>query len=126
LDRIKQEVILARGDDIEDRLVDFSVAVINLCTHLPKNRAALHVQGQLLESGTSPAPNYAEARGAESKRDFVHKLGIALKELNESQIWLRVIKKCRWLPEQEVDVVFNECVELSKIVNSSIRTAKNN
>ena len=81
---------MAKGDDIEERLINFAVHILNLCTHLPKNSAGRHVAGQLVRSGTSPAPNYAEARGAESPNDFVHKLKICLKELNESRIWLLI------------------------------------
>ena len=84
---------VAKANEIEDRLIDFAVRVIKLADALPKTPSGKHISGQLLRSGTSPAPNYAEARGAESNADFVHKLKIALKELNESCVWLRMI--CR-------------------------------
>jgi four helix bundle protein len=84
---------MARGDDIEERLIDFAVMVIALCEKMPETRAGRHVAGQLVRSGTSPAPQYGEARGAESRRDFVHKLRICLKELNESRIWLEIAKR---------------------------------
>lgn len=83
----------AKANDIENRLIDFAVRVIKLADALPKTASGKHISGQLLRSGTSPAPNYAEARGAESSADFVHKLKIALKELNESCVWLKMI--CR-------------------------------
>ena len=67
---------------IEDRLIDFAVRTIRLADALPKTPAGRHIARQLLRSGTSPAPNYAEARGAESGADFLHKLKVALKELN--------------------------------------------
>ena len=67
---------MARGDDIEERLIDFAVRIIRVCEALPDTPSGRHVSGQLLRSGTSPAPNYGEARGAESKRDFVHKLKV--------------------------------------------------
>ena len=73
-----------RASEVEDRLIDFAVRVIKVADALPKTPAGKHIALQLLRSGTSPAPNYAEARGAESNADFVHKLKIALKELNES------------------------------------------
>ena len=76
---------MTKGDDIEERLIDFAVRIIWVSETLPDTASARHIRGQLLRSGTSPAPNYAEARSAESKRDFVHKLKIALKELNESR-----------------------------------------
>jgi four helix bundle protein len=82
---------MARGDDIEERLVDFAVRIINLSSQLPKNFAGNHISNQILRSGTAPAANYAEARNSESLRDFIHKLRISLKELNETRIWLKMI-----------------------------------
>ncbi len=79
---------MAKGDDIQERLINFAVRIINLNSSLPNTQAGKHIGGQLLRCGTSPASNYAEARGAESTNDFLHKLGIVLKELNESEIWL--------------------------------------
>jgi four helix bundle protein len=117
---------MARGDDIEERLIDFAVMTINLCVVLPTTVAGRHVAGQLVRSGTAPAPNYSEARGAESTRDFIHKLGICLKELNESAVWLKIALRSKMSPEPRVQPVLNECVELSKIINSSIQTARRN
>ena len=68
-----------RGEDLEDRLLDFAARVGKLVDALPDTRLGRHLAGQLVCSGSSPAPNYAEACAAESKKDFVHKLGIALK-----------------------------------------------
>ncbi len=115
---------MAKGDDIDERLIDFAVAVIELCTQLPNTMAAKHVGGQLLRSGTAPAAHYAEARGAESRRDFVHKLRIALKELNESLVWLKVIGRSKMLPETLVQPVLQECDELGRIINASIQTVQ--
>lgn len=114
---------MAKGDDIQERLINFAVGVIKLCGKLPNTPAGKHVAGQLLRCGTSPAPNYGEARGAESKRDFVHKLGIVLKELNETDIWHEIILKSKLLPAAEVLPLKNEGTELAKIIASSIRTA---
>ena len=113
---------MAKGDDIQERLIEFAVIIIKLCSKLPKTPVGKHIANQLLKSGTSPAPNYGEARGAESTRDFVHKLGIVLKELNESKIWLEIIKRSKLLPLDQVQLVLNECIELSKIIAASIRT----
>ncbi len=115
---------MARGDDIQERLIDFAVRIITLCSGLPKTYAGKHVAGQLLRSGTSPAPNYGEARGAESTKDFAHKLGIVLKELNESWVWLEIIKRSEILPHNRVDPLISECLELRKIIASSIHTLK--
>ena len=87
-----------RGEDLEDRSLDFAARVGKLVEALPDTRLGRHVAGQLVRSGTSPAPNYAEARAAESKKDFIHKLGIALKELRESRVWIKLILKSDMLP----------------------------
>ena len=114
---------MAKGDDIQERLIDFAVAIIAFCAELPKTQTGNHVAGQILRSGTSPAPNYGEARGAESRRDFVHKLKIVLKELNETGIWLKIIRRSEMLQATKINFLEEECIELAKIINSSIRTA---
>ncbi len=113
---------MAKGDDIQERMIDFAVAIIHLTSQLPNTVAGKHVSGQLLRSGTSPALNYGEARGAESTKDFIHKLGVLLKELNESEIWLKIIIRSKMLLLESVTPVANECSELCKIIASSIRT----
>ncbi len=114
---------MARGDDIQERLIDFAVRTVRLCGSMPRTQAARHVSNQLLRSGTAPAAHYAEARGAESTRDFVHKLRICLKELNESNIWLQIIQRSEMIPTTKLAELIQECGELSRIVNASIRTA---
>lgn len=115
---------MAKGDDIQERLINFAVDIIGLCSKLPNTPAGRHIAGQLLRSGTSPAPNYAEARGAESRKDFVHKLKIALKELNESNVWLEITRRSKLLTETDLKYIFEECIELRKIIASSFRTAE--
>jgi four helix bundle protein len=117
---------MAKGDNIQERLIDFAVEVITLTTQFPKTPAGRHIADQLLRSGTSPAPNYAEARSAESYNDFIHKLKIALKELNETRIWLEIIQRSNLVPENIVIDVFNECNELCRIISASIKTAIQN
>ena len=84
-----------REFDLQDRLIDYAVRIMALSEALPDTKAGKHVASQILRSGTSPAPNYGEAQSAESKADFVHKLKVALKELRETEIWLKVIKKAK-------------------------------
>jgi four helix bundle protein len=115
---------VAKGDDIQERLINFSVNIIKLCEKLPETHAGKHLGGQLIRCGTSPASNYGEARGAESKRDFVHKLGIVLKELNESGIWLETVKRSGLLSVEMIVPMLEECTQLSKIISSSISTAR--
>jgi four helix bundle protein len=113
---------VAKGDDIQERLIDFAVAVIKFSSELPKGHAAKHISSQLVRCGTSPAPNYGEARGAESTNDFIHKLGITFKELNETGIWLEVVKRSEMMPLNKIEPLMKECLELSKIISASIRT----
>ncbi len=77
--------------ELEDRLIEFASRIIGLVEALPKTAAAKHLGGQLLRSGTSPALNYGEARGAESPSDFIHKLRVCLKELRETFICLKIM-----------------------------------
>jgi four helix bundle protein len=79
--------------DLEERLLEYSVRIIKIVEQLPNTRVGNHVAGQLLKSGTSPYPNHGEAQAAESSKAFIHKLRIALKELRETQRWLKLIQK---------------------------------
>lgn len=115
-----------QADNLEDRLIDFAAKIIALVGLLPKTFAGKHVSEQMLRSGTSPAPNYGEARGAESRADFIHKLAVALKEMNETKIWLKMIIRARMLAESTVHEVLDECQQLSRMLNASVQTAKRN
>ena len=117
---------MAKGDELEERLIRFAVRVLKLCAALPDTGEGRHVRGQLLRSGTAPAPHYAEGRGAESTRDFVHKLKICLKELNETRVWLLIVKDSEMLPALSLVEIIPECNELCRIISSSIKTARAN
>ena len=112
------------ADNLEARLVDFAVRILNVATALPRTTAGKHLAGQLLRCGTSAAPNYAEARGSESRADFVHKLKIALKELNECHVWLRIICKAGLLKATLLDPLIDENKQLCRILNASATTAR--
>ncbi|RZB34018.1 MAG: hypothetical protein SRB2_03411 [Desulfobacteraceae bacterium Eth-SRB2] len=115
---------MAKGDDIQERLIDFPVSIIQLTTKFPKTLAGKHIAGQILRSGTSPAPNYAEARSAESSNDFIHKLKIALKELNETAVWLQIIIRSKMLPIEECIDLQKECDELCRIISTIVKTSQ--
>lgn len=114
----------SRANELEERLIDFAVRIVKLSANLPRTPAGKHVAGQILRSGTSPAPNYGEARGAESHADFVHKLRIVLKELNETSIWLRVIKRSQLQKEELLVEIMGENTELCRIFTASLKTAR--
>lgn len=114
----------SRADELEGRLIDFAVRIVRLSARLPKTPAGRHIAGQILRSGTSPAPNYGEARGGESAADFVHKLRIVLKELNETSIWPRIIERSQILKTELLADLINENSELCKIFTASLKTAR--
>ena len=113
--------------DLEERLIDFAVRIIKLAESLPKTKIGKHVEGQLLRSGTSPAPNYGEAQAAESRFDFIHKMKICLKELRETKVWQKIIERAKLIkPESKLSPLIEETDELVSIFFSSIKTAREN
>lgn len=113
-----------KANEMEERLIDFAVRIIKVADALPESAAGKHVSRQLLRSGTSAAPNYAEARGAESNADFVHKLKIALKELNETSVWLRMACRAELMKQERLEELIDENQQLCRILNASVKTAK--
>lgn len=109
--------------ELEDRLIDFAVLVISVVESLSNTKAGNHIAGQLVRSGTSPAPNYGEARSAESRKDFIHKMKISLKELRETLVWLKIIARKQLGDCREVPAAVAECDELIAIFVSSTKTA---
>ena len=112
------------SDQLEERLIEFAARIVTFSTELGGTPAGKHIAMQILRSGTAPAPNYAEARGAESRADFVHKLGIVQKELNETSVWLRILLKTVAEKPENIVAVLAENHELCRIVGASVRTAK--
>lgn len=111
-------------DELSDRLLDFAIAMGRIADALPDTRLGRHIAEQLVRCGTSPAPNYEEGCGAESKADFVHKIGICLKELRESRLWLRMILRAQLLPPDSVQAALDECTPLTNIMGRSRLSAR--
>jgi four helix bundle protein len=124
-DRIARCRTSSRADELEERLISFA-RTIKLAANLPNKPAGKHIAVQILRSGTSPAPNYGEARGGESHSDLVHKLVIVLKELNETFIWLRMIERSEILNPELLAGIMEENKELCRIFTSSLKTARLN
>ena len=113
--------------DIEDSLINFAVRIIRIAESLPKTRIGYHIAGQIIRSGTSPAPNYGEAQGAESRLDFIHKMKLSLKELRETRVWLLMIVKANLIkPVSKLDPLIDENNQLISIFVKSIDTARQN
>ena len=116
----------AKANEIESRLIQFAKDIVSLCGELQHTFQAKHIANQILRSGTAAAPNYGEARGAESRADFIHKLKVAVKELNETSIWLRVVQGSFAINPDFLSRLVAENTELCKILVASIRTARQN
>lgn len=111
--------------ELEERLINFAVQIISLSSQVSKSKAGNHLIGQLLRSSTSPALNYAEAQGAESIKDFIHKLQIVLKELRETFVNLQIIDRsnlCR--SNSQLEMTLKENDELIAIMVKSVKTSK--
>lgn len=112
--------------DLEDRLESFAIKVMEVVELLPNTRSGNHIAGQLIRCGTSPALNYAEAQSAESRNDFIHKMKIALKELRETYVCLKIIThKPLIKPCYLLDEIIKENNALISIFVKSIITAQN-
>jgi len=113
-----------KGDDIAERLLEFAARIVKLGGALPQSTVGKHICLQLIRSGTSLGANYEEARGAESKADFIHKLGISLKELRETRYWLSIIVRTALVPPKRMNEIMREADSLCRILGRSILTAK--
>ena len=111
--------------DLEERLLDYAVAIIRFVETMVKSEPGRHVGGQLLRSGTSPMAHHGEAQSAESPKDFVHKMRVALKELRETSRWLKVVHRVPLTKDVEQNqALLTETDELIRIFFASVRTAQ--
>jgi four helix bundle protein len=117
---------ISQSDELEERLIEFAARIIRLTNRLTRTQQGRHVAGQILRSGTAGASNYAEARGAESRADFIHKMRIVQKELNETSVWIRVLAKSSLVSSESIASILAENKELCRIASASIKTANRN
>ncbi|MBR5676544.1 MAG: four helix bundle protein [Paludibacteraceae bacterium] len=111
-------------DELKERFRKFSIKIIKLVNIMPNNIAGNAIAKQIVRSGTSPAANYRAACLAKSNRDFLNKLKMVEEEIDETAHWLSVIIDAELLPSSQVEALYEECVELRKIVTRSILTVK--
>ena len=113
--------------ELENRLIEFSVKVTEYVADLKNHPAIIHLRDQAIRSATAISLNYAEAQSAESRRDFIHKLGIVIKELRETQVNLKMIKRLANSPDDIIIYwVLEESDQLLAIFHKTIMTAKKN
>jgi len=113
--------------DLEERLINFSVLIIEIVGEISETKAGNHLAGQIVRSGSSPALNYGEAQSAESRKDFIHKMKICLKELRETFVCLKIIYRSNlFKSETKMALAMKENNELIAIFVKSVETAQNN
>jgi four helix bundle protein len=112
--------------DLEERLLNFTASVVRLADSLPNTKAGNHISGQLLRCGTSPLANHGEVEAAESRKDFLHKLRICLKELRETWRWLRLIGRLELSQGNQLCAALTEVEQLIRIFAASVRTTEKN
>jgi four helix bundle protein len=113
------------GSDIAERLLELAAGALRISAELPSHPSGRHVALQLARAGTGGGANYEEARAAESRSDFIHKVGIACKEVRETAYWLTVIRRAAWRATKLEDLI-SEAFQLAAILSASARTARAN
>jgi four helix bundle protein len=116
---------LRRGSDIAERLLELAAGALRVSGELPNHPSGRHVALQLARAGTGGGANYEEARAAESRSDFIHKVGVACKEVRETAYWLTVIKRAAW-KAINLEALLSEAHQLAAILSASARTARAN
>jgi four helix bundle protein len=117
---------MARRFDLEERLIRFPSSIIQLSEMLPQTFAGRHIAGQMIRSGTAPALHYGEAQSGESRKAFIHKMKVALKELRETFNALKIVDAVSWLPSDKLEAILDENNQLISIFVRSIETATTN
>jgi len=113
--------------NLEERLIDFSVLIIEIVNEMPNSKAGSHLSRQLVRSGTSVSLNYGEAQSGESRKDFIHKMKIVLKELRETFVCLKIIHRTKlYLTVSKMEKAMKENNELISIFVKSVETAQSN
>jgi four helix bundle protein len=115
---------ITKANQLEKRIISFVASIVSLFSKLPRTTQARHIADQILRSGTAAAANYAEARAAESRANFIHKLKVVSKELNETSVWLELIVQSELLTGETISATLAENRELCRIISASIRTAR--
>ena len=111
--------------NLENRLIEFTATIIAIADSLPRSRAGTQIAGQLIRSGSSPTIHYGEVQSAESRRDFVHKMKVVLKELRETLIALKLLRRTKLRTSTErLEWALNECGQLIAIFSKGVQTAE--
>ncbi len=115
-----------KADELSERFLNFGASILRICEKMSKTAISKHVALQLFRSATSIGANYEEARGAESRQDFSHKMQISLKEARESLYWLKLIYKSELYHSQDISKIIDENRQICDIIAKAVFTLKNN
>jgi four helix bundle protein len=121
---VRSEVHEMEAREVSERLLDYGVRAIRVVEALPRTLVGRRIGDQLLRSSISVGANYEEAQGAESREDFVHKLQIALKEIRESNYWLRLLAKADIIPVNRLSAILDESNQLRAMLSKAVATTK--
>lgn len=111
---------------VKEKSFVFAVGIVKLYQHISENKKEFILSKQLVRSGTSIGANISEALQAASKRDFVNKMNISLKEAQETEYWLRLLHETHYLSEKEFQSLYQDSVELIKMLTSIVKTSRTN
>ena len=109
---------------LKSKSFDFAIRVVKLSRYLVQEKQEFVLSKQVLRSGTSIGANVEEANQAQSKKDFIHKLAIALKEATETNYWLRLMRESNTLEKALADSLLDDCQQIQRILTASIKTTK--
>ncbi len=109
---------------IKDKTFAFGKRIVRMCIHLEENKEEYVLSKQLKRSGTAPGALVREAEHAESHKDFIHKMSIALKEANETEYWLHMVKEGNYISQKEFDSIWIDCDEIVRILVAIVKSSK--
>ena len=109
---------------VKDKTFGFGKRIIRMCIYLENDKKEYVLSKQLKRSGTAPGALVRESEHAESRKDFIHKLSIALKEANETEYWLEMLKEGSYISDVEFKSIQADCLEIIKLLVSIVKTSK--
>ena len=113
-----------KGNIIKEKTFAFGIRIVKLCKYLDETKREFILTNQLKRSGTAVGAMVMEAEHAESKKDFIHKMTIALKEANESIYWIQMLKAGEYISQKEFDSIHYDCEEIIKILAAIVKSSK--
>ena len=112
--------------NIEDSSFDFAVRIVRMFKHLQKEKSEYILSKQVLRSGTSIGANVREAQFGQSKRDFLAKMSIALKEAHETAYWIELLKATEYLVPEHADSILADCIAIRSVLTAIVKTTREN